>query len=83
MESMKEEIKKELDSLKYYIHSIKEEFFNEIRVLHTLKSSTQEEVKDNKDVESQSLTSKVEAQLKKNKIESSTYDLSSLQDTHF
>ena len=32
MESMKEEFKKELDALKYDIHSIKEEILNEIRV---------------------------------------------------
>ena len=56
---------------------------NKIKVRHTLKSSTQEEVKENKDVESQPLTGKVEAQLKKKKFESLTYDLSSLQDTHF
>jgi hypothetical protein len=55
MEVMKEEFKKELDALKYYIHSIKEEILNEIMVHHTLKSSTQEEVKENKDVEFQSL----------------------------
>ena len=59
MESMKEEFKKELDSLKYDIHSIKEEILNETRVRNTLKSSTQEEVKENKDIESQSLTRKV------------------------
>ena len=37
---------------------------NEIRVWHTHKSFTQEEVNENKDVESQSLTRKVEEQLK-------------------
>ena len=56
MESMKEEFKKELDALKYDIHSIKEEILNEIRVHHTHKSFTQEEVTENKDVESQLLT---------------------------
>ena len=67
MENMKEEFQKELDALEYDINSIKEEILNEIRVCHTLKSSTQEEVKENKDVESQSLTRKVEAQMKKKK----------------
>ena len=52
MESMNKEFKKELDALKYDIHSIKEEILNEIRVLHTLNSSTEEEVKENKDVDS-------------------------------
>ena len=83
MESMKEEFQKELDSLKYDIHSIKEEILNEIRVLHTCKLFTQEEVNKNKDVESQSLIGKVEAQLKIKKFESLTYDLSSTQDPHF
>ena len=83
MERMKEEFQKELDALKYDIHSIKEEILNEIRVWHTRKSFTQEEVKDNKDVESQSLTGKVEAQLKIKKFESLKYDLSSYQDPHF
>ena len=63
MESVKEVFKKELDALKYYIHSIKEEILNEIRVGHTRKSFTKE-LNENKDVESQSLTGKVEAQLK-------------------
>ena len=83
MESMKEEFKKELDGLKYGMHLIREENLNEIRVLHTLKAFTQGEVKENKDVESQSLTGKVEAQLKKKKFDSLTYDLSSRQDTIF
>ena len=52
MESMKEEFKKQLYALKYDIHSIKEDIFNETRVLHTLKSSTQEEFNENKYVES-------------------------------
>ena len=56
---------------------------NEIRVLHTLNSSTQEEVKENKDVESESHTGKIEAQLKKNRFESLKNDISSLQDPHF
>jgi predicted RNase H-like nuclease (RuvC/YqgF family) len=56
MESMKEEFKKELYALKYDINSIKKEILNGIRVLHTLKSSTQEQVNENKDVESQSPT---------------------------
>ena len=51
-ESMKHEFQKESDALKYDMHSIKEEILSEIRVCHTLKSSTQEEVKENKDVES-------------------------------
>ena len=80
---MKEEFKKELDDLKYDIHSIKEEILNEIRVWHTRKSFTQEEVNENKDVESLSLTGKVEAQLKIKKFESLTYDISSSQDTNF
>ena len=49
----------------------------------TRKSFTQEEVNENKDVESQSLTGKVEAQLKIKKFESLTYDLSLAQDPHF
>ena len=61
MESMKEEFQKELDALKYDIHSMREEILNEIRVRHTCKSFTQEEVNQNKDVESLSLTGKVEA----------------------
>ena len=61
MESMKEEFQKELDALKYDIHSMREEILNEIRVRHTCKSFTQEEVNENKDVESLSLTGKVEA----------------------
>ena len=65
------------------MNSIKKEIFNEIRAHHTPISSTQEEVKENKDVESQSLTRKVEAQLKKTKFEYLTYDLSSIQATHF
>ena len=56
MENMKEEFQKELDALKYDLHSIKEEILNEIRVHHTLNSSTEEEDKENKNVESQSLT---------------------------
>jgi hypothetical protein len=40
MESMKDKFKKELDSLKYDLHSIKEEIWNEIKVHHTLNSST-------------------------------------------
>ena len=83
MESMKEEFQKELDALKYDIHSMREEILNEIRVRHTRKSFTQEEVNENKDVESLSLTRKVEAQLKIKKFESLTYDLSSDQDPHF
>jgi hypothetical protein len=83
MESMKVEFQKELDSLKYDIHSMREEILNEIRVRHTHKSFTQEEVNENKDVESLSLIGKVEAQLKIKKFESLTYDLSSAQDTHF
>ena len=78
MESMKQE----LDALKYDIHSIKEEILNEIRVRHTRKSFTQE-VNENKDVESLSLTGKVEAQLKIKKFESLKYDLSSAKDPHF
>ena len=52
MERMKKKFKKELDALKYDIHSIKEDILNEIRVQHTRKSSTQKEVKENKDIES-------------------------------
>ena len=40
MEIMKEEFQKELDALKYDIHSIKEEIFNEIRIWRTRKSFT-------------------------------------------
>ena len=42
MESMKEEFHKELDPLKYDIHSMREDILNEIRVRHTRKSFTQE-----------------------------------------
>ena len=56
---------------------------NEIRVRHTRISLTQEEVNENKVVESQSLTGKVEAQLKIKKFESLTYDLSSAKDPLF
>ena len=83
IESMKEEFQKDLDALKYDIHSIKEEILNEIKVRHTHKSCTQEEVDENKDVESRSLTVKVEAQLKIKKFESLRYGLSSAQDPHF
>ena len=83
MEIMKEEFQKELDALKYDIHSMREEILNEIRVRHTHKSFTQEEVNENKDAESQSLTGKVETQLNIKKFESLTYDLSSSQDPHF
>ena len=79
---MKEEFKKELDALKYDINYIKEEILNEIRAPHTRNSSI-EKVKENKDVESRSPIRNVEAQLKKNKFESLTYDLSSLQDPYF
>ena len=48
MESMKEEFQKELDALKYDIHSMKEFFLNEIRVWDTCKSFTQEEVNENR-----------------------------------
>ena len=47
---MKDEFKKGLYSLKHDLHSIKEKILNKIRVRHTLKSSTQEEIKENKDV---------------------------------
>ena len=83
MESMKEEFQKELNALKYDIHSMREEILNEIRVRHTCNLFTQEEVNENKDVESLSLTGKVEAQLKIKKFESLTYDLSADQDLHF
>jgi hypothetical protein len=82
MESMKEEFKKELGSLKYVLNSIKEEILNEIRFHLTHKSSTGE-VKESKDVESQTLMGKYEVKLKKKKFESVTYDLSSLQVTLF
>ena len=62
---------------------MREEILNEIRVRHTRKSFTQEEVNKNKDVESLSLTGKVEAQLTIKKFESLTYDLSVDQDPHF
>ena len=48
IESMKKEFQKELDALKYDIHSMREEILNEIRVRHTHKSFTQEEVNENK-----------------------------------
>ena len=77
---MKEEFQKELNALKYDIHSMREEILNEIRVRHTRKSFTQEEVNKNKDVEPLSLTGKVEAQLNIKKFESLTCDISSAQD---
>ena len=80
---MNEEFQKELDVLKYDIHSIKEEILNKIRVRHTRKSSIQEKIKENKDVESQSLTGKVEAQLTIKKFKSLKYDILSIQDPHF
>ena len=83
MERMKDQFKNELNALRYDIKCIKKEILNEIRVHDILRSSTQEEVKKNKDVESQSLTRKVEAQLKTKKFESLTYDFSSIQDPHF
>ena len=83
MESMKVEFQKELDALKYDIHSMMEEILNEIRVQHTRKSFTQEEVNENKDVDSLSLKRKVEAQLKIKNFESLKYDLSVDQDPHF
>ena len=52
MEIRKEEFQKEFDALKYDIHSMREEILNEIRVRHTRKSFTQEEVNENKDVDS-------------------------------
>ena len=48
MERITEEFHKELDSLKYDINSMREEILNEIRVRHTRKSFTQEEVNKNK-----------------------------------
>ena len=75
MERRKEEFKKELDSLKSNMHSIKEEILNEIRFWHTRQSCTQEEVNENKDVESSSIIGKVEEQLRIKKFESLTYDL--------
>ena len=55
---------------------------NEIRIRHTHKSFTQE-VNENKDVESLSLTGKVEAQLKIKNFKSLTYDISLAKDAHF
>ena len=49
---MKDEFKQELDALKYDLHSIKVEILNDIRPSHTLKLSTQEEDKENKNIES-------------------------------
>ena len=48
-----------MDALKYDIHSMREEILNEIMVQHTHKSFTQEEVNENKDVESQHLQEKL------------------------
>lgn len=62
---------------------MREIFLNEIRVRHTRKSFTQEEVNKKKDVESLSLIGKVGAQLKIKKFESLTYDLSADQYPHF
>ena len=67
---MKEEFQKELDALKYDIHSMREKILDEIRVRHTRKSFTQEEINENKDVESLSLTGKFEEQFKIKKFES-------------
>ena len=60
------------------MNSIKEEILNEIRVDHAINSSTQEQDKENKNVESKSHIGKVEAQLKKKRFESLTYDIPSL-----
>ena len=54
MERMTDEFKQELDAFKYAFHSIKVEILNEVRVLHTFNSSTQEEDKENNNVESSS-----------------------------
>ena len=72
-----------MDSLKYDFPFIKEEILNEIRVYHTLNSFTQDEIKENKDVEFESRIGKFEAQLKKKGFESLTYDFSTIQDPHF
>ena len=55
---------------------MREEILNEIRVRHTHKSVTQEEVNKNKYVKSLSLIGKFEAQLKIKKFDSLTYDIS-------
>ena len=46
---MEDGFKKELDSLKYGLHSI-EEIFNKIRVFHKLNSSIEEEDKEKRNV---------------------------------
>ena len=83
VKSMNNKFKQELDALRYDLHSIKEKSLNEIRVHRTLNSSTQEEEKENKNVESQSHIGKIEAQLEKKRFEPLTFDHSSLQDPHF
>ena len=83
VESVKGEIKEELDAFKYDLHSIKGDILNYLRFLHTFKSSTQEEDNENKNVESRSHIGKIEAQLEKKRFDSSTFDHSSLQDPHF
>ena len=61
VERMKNKFKQELNALKYDIHSIKGGILNEVKVLHTLNSYTQEGYKKNKNVEFQSHIRKIEA----------------------
>lgn len=83
VESMKVEFQKELDELKFDLHSI-EENLNEIRVFHSLNSSIEEdEDKENKNVESYSHIEKIETHLGKVMLKSLTYDISLLQDPQF
>ena len=83
MEGTKDEFKQGLDALKYDLHFIKGGILNEITLLHTLSSYTEEEYKDNKIVESHPYMGKIQSQLEINRFASLTIDHSSLQNPHF
>ena len=69
--------------MKYDLHSIKYEIYNEIRVRHIVNSSIEEEDNENKNVESQSHIAKMETHLERLRFESLKYDMPLLQDPHF
>ena len=83
VESMKDEIKQELDAFKNVINDIKGNNLNQLRFFHNLTSYDGEEDKENKNVESQSLIGKIEARLEKNRFKSLKFNHSSLQGTYF
>ena len=76
VEIMKDVIKQELDAFKDDIHAIMGGTLNYLSVLHILNSSTKEEGKEKKNVESWSHIGKIEAKLEKRRFESLTYGLS-------